>query len=376
MNQPQERRRALHITTGLELGGAEQMLLNCAVAGRARGYEPLVIALKSGGPNRRKLEDAGIEVIELGLSPIWPDPIRFAKALRVLGDFKPHIVKSWMYHANLFASAMVLAGRGVSREHFMWGIYNSWLELDAYKLRLRWIVEANRRLARFPSCAIYNSVTAAREHRDRSFAHRDTMIINNGIDLMRFVPSVERRNAARLRLGIAPDAKVAIIVARHDPQKDWATVLAGISRLDDLVTVAVGPTTSSLPDVKGLIRHGQHLTMEDLYPIADCFILPSAFGEGTSVAMCEAMACGIPPIVTDVGDNARYTDGAGLVIQRGSPDELAAALRTLFADAALRAELGAKAREQALMHFGPGASFGHLFDRWDQLCAGTRVTSV
>lgn len=52
----------------------------------------------------------------------------------------------------------------------------------------------------------------------------------------------------------------------------------------------------------------------------------SIWGEGFSNSIAEAMACGLPCIVTDVGDSARIVGTAGTVIPPGSPTALADAI--------------------------------------------------
>jgi glycosyltransferase involved in cell wall biosynthesis len=361
--------RILHVCTGLELGGAERILLNCAKEGNARGYESKVAALKSGGEMRSALSEAGISVVELGANRLVPDIFAIRRLLGLIASFQPHLIQGWLYHGNLFALATTKLSRHLTTDQLLWGIYNSALELREYPWRMSAVFKANVALSRAPKTIVYNSERAKLDHQRAGFKDRSNIVINNGVDTGLFKPDPQARLAARARLGIAKDARVAIIVARVDPQKDWATVLNGISLVDGLTTLAVGPTTAKLSPQPGLICIGAHMTMHDLYPAADVFILPSAFGEGTSVAMCEAMSCGLPVIVTDVGDNARYAKDAGYVIAPGSAQALAEALRSLFARKDGSALLAANARKVAETYFGPAASFAPLFDCWQQIAA-------
>jgi glycosyltransferase involved in cell wall biosynthesis len=64
------------------------------------------------------------------------------------------------------------------------------------------------------------------------------------------------------------------------------------------------------------------------------------------------MACGVPCVVTDVGDAARMVEGVGVVVRRGSPEELRAAIEDLACrPAAELAELGLAARKRALERY-------------------------
>lgn len=360
----------LHVITGLELGGAERILVNCARLSRAHGIRSHVVALKSGGQTRAALDELGIEVDELDAASSYPDPVALTRLISIIAAKQPDIVQAWMYHANIFALAGVAGSRSVSRSRLVWGIYNSQLDLTRYDLRMRAVLKVGALLSRHPAAIVYNSDRAMTDHHKINFRARRSTLIGNGVDYLRFHPNPEARAATRKRLGIAPDVRVALVVARVDPQKDWDTVLKGVSLVEGLVTLAVGTQTKGLPEQPGLIRHGPELRMEDIYPAADVFILPSAFGEGTSVAMNEAMSCGLPVIVTDVGDNGRFGAVGGRVVVSRSPAALAAAIEELLSDHVLRAELGAQGRAMIQEESGSGGSFGNLFALWHNLVQG------
>jgi glycosyltransferase involved in cell wall biosynthesis len=80
----------------------------------------------------------------------------------------------------------------------------------------------------------------------------------------------------------------------------------------------------------------------------DVFVLPSTKREGLARSLIEAMAYGVAPIVTDCGGSPELVRHGidGLVVPVADPPALAAAIRTLHDDAALRARLGAAARER------------------------------
>jgi glycosyltransferase involved in cell wall biosynthesis len=82
------------------------------------------------------------------------------------------------------------------------------------------------------------------------------------------------------------------------------------------------------------------------YHRADVFSLPSYF-EGSALVVSEAMASGLPCVVTDAAGSLVEHGRDGLVVPAGDPAALADALAQLDADAALRARLGAAARRTA-----------------------------
>lgn len=101
-----------------------------------------------------------------------------------------------------------------------------------------------------------------------------------------------------------------------------------------------------------------------LYRRADCFLLPTAY-ETFSLVTYEAAASGLPLLVTRVnGVEDLLRDGAsGWFIER-DPADIAARLRTLCADPALRASMGAAARRDSERH-----SWSEVVRRYDELYA-------
>ncbi len=78
----------------------------------------------------------------------------------------------------------------------------------------------------------------------------------------------------------------------------------------------------------------------------------SSFGEAFPNVIGEAMACGVPCVVTDVGDSARIVGETGLVVQPGDPHALAMAWKTLLdIGAEGRAQLGQQARQRIATHY-------------------------
>ncbi len=94
--------------------------------------------------------------------------------------------------------------------------------------------------------------------------------------------------------------------------------------------------------------------MPSAYAAADCLVLPSDHGETWGLVVNEAMACGLPAIVSDLVGCAEdlVLEGlTGLVSRFGHPPALAAAMGRMAADPGAAARMGATARKRVNGHF-------------------------
>jgi glycosyltransferase involved in cell wall biosynthesis len=185
-------------------------------------------------------------------------------------------------------------------------------------------------------------------------------VIENGIQVDRYGPAADKP-ALKRTLGLDPGRRYIVHVARHHPVKDQPTLIRGFSTAAadlpdvDLVLVGDGPLRQDLEDlarslgVAGRVKFvGIQSNVPDWLAAADAFALTSV-SEAASLTLLEAMATGLPVVVTAVGGNPEIVrDGVdGLHVPRGDAAALSAAFRRLFGDPALAARLGAAGRTRA-----------------------------
>lgn len=354
---------AMHVVSGLGVGGAESMLASLVIAKQASGVQQHVVALTKGGENARRLRDAGVEVTELDFRS---DRLPFAQLLqlaRLVTLTKPRILQSWMYHADIAATfALALSGRW-SVTSLVWGIRCSDMDLSRYRPSLRIVVRTAALLSWLPRAIIANSRAGAQAHLDLGYRPSRLEVIENGIDTVRFAPDPDLRSALRGQLGIPSHALVAICIARVDPMKDHATLLAAMARLPSFTCILVGKGTERLALPTNVMALGLRQDVDRILPVADVVVSSSAFGEGFSNALAEGMAAGLVPVATDVGDCAAIVGDTGIVVPARDEDALVAALEKLGAeDLAPRA---AAARARIVSMFSLPASIA----RFDQFHA-------
>ncbi len=341
----------LHVTTGLEIGGGEVLLLTLADAARARRQTSIVVSLMADGPMRRRFEAAGIVLHDLGMRRAVPSLGGLLKLVGLIRHYRPDIVQGWLYHGLIAATvALYLSGRRKSTR-LIHGIYGSSIDFSRYGVRLHWAFRAACRLSRMADAGLYNTVIGAQYHRQQGYRYRREAVIANGVDTDRFRPRPEIRAVRREQLGIGPDEIVLISIARVDPMKGWDRVLAVTERIAGIRLLVLGQGTEAFPPHPSRILLGAREDVPELMAAADLFILASLFGEGTSVALTEAMAVGLPVVVTDVGDNAHLADSCGATVGPDDEAGLERALKSLVTDPARRAALGHAARRKIIEHY-------------------------
>ena len=185
-------------------------------------------------------------------------------------------------------------------------------------------------------------------------------VIENGIDVDRYGPADDKA-ALKTRLGLDPAKRYVVHVARHHPVKDQPTLIRGFAlaapTLPDvnLLLVGDGPRRGELEalvDSLGIrdrvVFLGIRKDIPDVLAAADVFALTSV-SEAASLTLLEAMATGLPVVVTNVGGNPDIVRAGidGLLFPRADAAGCAACFVKLFTSSDLLAELGANARRRA-----------------------------
>lgn len=173
----------------------------------------------------------------------------------------------------------------------------------------------------------------------------------------RFAPG--EREELRARFGVRPDQMLIVFSAKLLPRKDPMTLLRAVGAMQHRDRAAVlflghGELRGELETFareRGLTVHfAGFVNQSDLpkhYAAADVFVLPSLV-EPRGTVTNEAMACGLPVIVTDrngsIGDIVRHGEN-GFVYPAADAAALARHLDALAADPELRERMGARSRE-------------------------------
>src|SRR5262249_22735621 len=356
--------RVLHVITALQTGGAEIMLLRLLSAFKER-YHHAVVSLKDEGTIGPRIKNLGVPLYTLGLRAHAPNPIRVLSIRSLCRQFRPHIIQGWMYDGNLMAS-LSTAGSG-DHPPVIWGIHSSIYNLATERWRTAASVRLGAVFSRYPARIIYVSRISRTQHESLGYYSQRGEVIPNGIDCEVLLPDENARREVRGELRLQSDSVLIGLVARHHPMKDHSGfvraaasiaqrypnvyfVMAGRGVTDDEPSLSRMIATAHLENRAFLL--GDRSDIPRLTAALDIACSSSAWGEAFSLAVGEAMACAVPCVVTDVGDNAFLVAETGVSVPPGDPEALAKAIDSLIqAGPAPRRHLGIAARRRIQSHF-------------------------
>lgn len=311
-----ERRVDLFITE-LYVGGAEKCLAELALFLKKQGAAVRVFSLASlpSSPADslvKKIRGADIEVLALGADRVWNAASAIIKLRKHLQDSPPDILQSFLFHANMIASAALVGLRGrhqaEATRHIRWvaGVRVA----DPRKQRLALESLAFRRADRVVA------VSEGSRNAYRKFSPIQSekwLVIPNGVET-----EISNEFAANWQsLGLPVGAKVILFVGRLDAQKgvtwlidtasDWLTqlpehylVIAGRGPQQGQLVQQLERLNSEHPSLKNKIQIVGWLDQPRLWMRqAEILVLPAQY-EGMPNVCLEAMAEGTPVVAFDV----------------------------------------------------------------------------
>ncbi|MEA2084095.1 MAG: glycosyltransferase [Thermodesulfobacteriota bacterium] len=361
-------KKIFHIISSLSTGGAEMMLYKLLSRMDSAVFVPEVVSLTDIGSVGRRILDLEVRVRCLGMSRGSLSPTKLFKLVQWLRIGRPGLIQTWMYHADLIGS---IATFGAGHIPVVWNIRQTNLSPEFNKRStIRTAGLCARFSHRLPSRIICNSHVSCAAHVDFGYDKNKMIVIPNGFDLDFFKPDPAMRNSVRKELGLPDHALLIGLVARFDPQKDHHNFIRAASILSDV-----------RPDVH-FVLCGKHITKENSLLAGwisnkglnnKCSLLgerhdipkinsaldiacSASIGEGFPNVVGEAMACGVPCAVTDVGDSALIVGDTGRVAPAEDHRALASALAELVdMGPEERARLGKRARSRIEEHFSLSA---------------------
>jgi glycosyltransferase involved in cell wall biosynthesis len=356
------------VITGLNTGGAEMMLLKILERIDRQRFSIQVISLTNSGGVGPRIEALGIPVDALGMTPGVPNPFAVLRLAWRLRKFRPDMVHTMMYHANLLGGvAAMLAGvRAIS-----WGIHHCDLSRQGNKRATLAVVAICATLSRWVPNVILNcSEVSRRVHIEHGYSAERMVVVPNGFDVSRFRPDAIARVAVRRELGLAVNTPLVGLIGRFDPQKNHAGFFDAVGmlhrRLPNVRFVLAGNGIGTENnELMGMIEAAGVISVTHLLGLRSDIprlmaaldvLASSSIGEAFPNVLGEAMASGVPCAVTDVGDSAYIVGDTGRVVASRDMAGLAAALESLLILAPVEWEaLGLQARARVVENFEIGS---------------------
>lgn len=368
----------LYCLDNMRLGGSELNAVRTAEQLDRSRFHVTVACLSDDGPLTARYRAAGIRVIRFPVTSLYGvSAVRQGVALaRFISERKIDIVHSHDMYSNVFAAPWArLARRPVLITSRRW-----WHSLPNAKLRV-----ANTFAFRLSHCVLANSRAVAGSVRDsdRIPAGRIAVVPNFADDGAFLEPSPAALAALRLELGIPQGAFVVGVVARLVPVKDHATLLRAVAQVRakhasvHLVLVGDGPSAGSLRELAAELGLAGSVTFAgeraggiNLHRLFDVSVLCS-LSEGFPNTIVEAMAAARPVVATAVGGNedAVVAGSTGILVQPGSPQQLADAISRLVENPETGIAMGVRGQERARAEFGAARAISSLESLYERLAS-------
>lgn len=343
----------LHLVHSLEGGGTERTLVSLLNRFDPNLLKHDVVTLRRAGSFARFLPDStACEVFDVGGRSRLAG-LRVARVARARGSVVIHARNTGCWFDAIVASVLVPRATLILGYH---GLESSVAFSRRQRLFSRLGLATGARFASVSEAGRKQLIREARVPQER------IDVLPNGVDINRFKPAdSSSRREVRRELGIERNSFVVGMVGtltaikRHDLLVVAAR--AAVHDVSNLVLCVVGDG----PERKSLTRFVREVGLDNRVVFAgsrediprmlaamDMYVCCSE-SEGMNNALLEALSCGIPAVVTDVGDNALIVrDGeVGLVIPQSSADALAQAITALASNTDGRRTMGQAARLRA-----------------------------
>jgi len=275
---------------------------------------------------------------------------------KLISEFAPHIIHAHTITPDGYVSCILSKKYGIP---FIITVHGS--DANVYPFRDKWTMYQTKFAINRADRII--CVSYALKNKVCSFSDviSSVRVVHNGSDIKRFVFNPETRDTIQADLGLTPQDVVLVFIGNLLREKGLKEMMEAFSiissRVRNLhcVIVGDGPFWSALVEIFKANDIGEkvhfvgrkpHHEVPNWLSAGDIFVLPS-WREGHPTVVVEAMACSLPVIATSVGGIPETIESSknGILVKKGSVEELADAINWLVADPDIRRYIGINARK-------------------------------
>lgn len=318
------------VITNLDTGGAEKMLYKLLKHLDRKQFNPIVISLMGLGDIGQQIQNLDIPVHTLNIRRgSIPKFGAIFKLISIFQASKIEMVHTWMYHADFLGG---VAAKFAGVKTVIWGIRHSNLSSKLNKPSTLFVVRICALISKWiPDGILSCSNRALSVHANVGYDKEKMMVIPNGFDLGSFFPDPLAKKSVCAEIGVKPNVKFVGLIGRYDPQKNHL----GFIRAAEIVKKLM-PNVHFIMAGSGVSEENKVLMSAiDKSGLGSCFHLlgyrndvrrlmcsfdvlaSSSDGEAFPNILGEAMACGVPCVVTDVGDSGEIVGSIGNVVPPG-----------------------------------------------------------
>jgi glycosyltransferase involved in cell wall biosynthesis len=353
-------KRILYLFVTMPVGGAEMLCFEFLKGLDRSRFEAVTCCIDGKGSLGLEIERAGFDVVSLGrMKSRRFEPGTVAAVSRLLKWRQIDIIHTNMYHASLYGRlGAVLLGR--ERPRIVTAVHSLYTERKRHRLFV------NRVLNRFTDRIIAVSQAVKDDVvRYEKVSPDMVAVLPLGADFERLDVGLTAE-AAKRRLGLSPSDQVLGTVGRLVEAKGHRYMLQALALLLErglsfkLLIAGGGRLVEDLrrqAAETGIQDHvllvGERRDIPEIYRAMDLYVMASV-SEAASIALLEAMAVGLPCVVTAVGGMMDLVDGGrcARVIPPADAAALADAIESLHRSPAEGSALGQAARKRARENFG------------------------
>ena len=329
--------KIIHIINNLSTGGAERMLFNLISCIHMNSFDISVFSLQGKGELSVEIEKLGIPIFYFGIFRKRDFVFKFLKLMLAIIKFKPDLVQTWLYQSNIIGG---VATKIVSSSKIIWSLHATILKPGLTKKSTKFIIKLSSILSGFiPDKIICCSHSSYNDHKVIGFKENKMIVIPNGINTTEynFTNSNEFYLNSKLNI-INEKVKYIGMVGRYHKMKRHDIFFHAAKIVSDkypflrfiICGYKINKTNQVLMKLINSFEIGTKIylldnitTMPELYSSLDVLVTTSSYGEAFPLTICEAMACKIPVLSTDVGDSAYIINDLNMIIPINEPILLA-----------------------------------------------------
>ncbi|MBU1627037.1 glycosyltransferase [bacterium] len=355
--------KILHIIVGLNTGGAESMLKRLIESDTESIPSTVVVSLTTLGTIGESLRAKGVRVHAMGMLSALDFPITLWHLVRLIRQYQPGIIQTWMYHADLLGG---VAARLAGNQNIVWGIRQTSV-LSRHLVQTVLVVHVCALLSRWIPKKIICVAEAARQtHVAIGYDATRMMVICNGFDFSHFTVTTEQRAAFRRACYFSEGDVIIGCVGRFHPNKGQdnfvkaAAIVANNHLGVKFLLVGRGCDTNNAKLICWLNEYGLQdrfvlLGERSDVPVClaamDVFCMPSRT-EGFPNSLAEAMAMELPCVATEVGDTAALAGNTVILVPAQDEQALAnGLLRVIALSETERHQIGQLAKLRVMTEF-------------------------